>query len=136
MGAVLVPPSQTQVICLCFTDGKVRVIGAAAIFFSALLNKGAEHTKQITRPLPVAEQGLRLHRHMRCARPESTPFLQALAGKQVVVSLLGHRRLVALSKKKCFSNDLGYTLVVLEVLQALLHCYLSIGLTKMGDNTF
>ena len=40
------------------------------------------------------------------------------------------------SKKKCFSNALGYTLVVLEVLQALLHCYLSIGPTKMGDNTF
>ena len=40
------------------------------------------------------------------------------------------------SKKKCFSNALGYTLVVLEVLQALLHFYLSIGLTKMGDNTF
>ena len=40
------------------------------------------------------------------------------------------------SKKKCFSNALGYTLVVLEVLQAHRHFYLSIGPTKSGDNTF
>ena len=73
------------------------MIGAAAIvFFSALLDKRAEHTKQITPPLPVAEQGVRLHQHMRCARQKSTPSLQALAGKRVVASLLGHRRLVAL----------------------------------------
>ena len=39
-------------------------------------------------------------------------------------------------KKKCFSNALGYTLVVLEVLWALRHFYLSIGPTKRGDNTF
>ena len=72
------------------------MIGAAAIFYSALLNKGAEHTKQITPPLPVAEQGVRLHRHMRRARPKSSASLQALAGKRVVLSLLGHRRLVVL----------------------------------------
>ena len=35
-----------------------------------------------------------------------------------------------------FSNALGYMLVVLEVLLALMHFYLSIGPTKMGDNTF
>ena len=40
------------------------------------------------------------------------------------------------SKKKCFSNALRYTLVVLEVLQAHRHFYLSIGPTKSGDNTF
>ena len=40
------------------------------------------------------------------------------------------------SKKKCFSNALGYTLGVLEVLQAHRHFYLSIGPTKSGDNTF
>ena len=40
------------------------------------------------------------------------------------------------STKKCFSNALGYTLVVLELLQALMHFYLSIGPTKIGDNTF
>ena len=32
----------------------------------------------------------------------------------------------------CFGVDL----VVLEMLKAILHFYLSIGLTKMGDNTF
>ena len=42
----------------------------------------------------------------------------------------------ARSKKKCFSNALGYTLVVLEMLQAHRHFYLSIGPTKSGDNTF
>ena len=40
------------------------------------------------------------------------------------------------SKKKCFSNALGYALVVLEVLQAHRHFYLSIGPTKSGDNPF
>ena len=40
------------------------------------------------------------------------------------------------SKKKCFSNALGYALVVLEVLQAHRHFYLSICPTKSGDNTF
>ena len=40
------------------------------------------------------------------------------------------------SKKKCFSNALGYALVVLEVLQAHRHFYLIIGPTKSGDNTF
>ena len=65
-------------------------------FFSALLNKGAEHTKHITPPLPVAEQGVRLHRHLRRARQKITPSLQALAGKRVVASLLGHRGLIAL----------------------------------------
>ena len=40
------------------------------------------------------------------------------------------------SKKKCLSNALGYTLVVLEVLQAHRHFYLSIALTKSGDNIF
>ena len=40
------------------------------------------------------------------------------------------------SKKKCFYNALGYTLVVLEVLEALMHFYLTIGPTKMGDKTF
>ena len=66
------------------------------LFFSALLNKGAEHTKQITPPLPVAEQGVGLGQHLRRARQKSTPSLQALAGERVVASLLGHRRLVAL----------------------------------------
>ena len=65
------------------------MIGAAAIFVSTLLSKGAEHTKQITPPLPVAEQGVR-------ARKESAPSLQAVAEESVVASLLGHRRLVAL----------------------------------------
>ena len=47
MEVVLVPQPQTSVICLCFTGGKVRVIGAAAIdFFYALLNKGADHTNK------------------------------------------------------------------------------------------
>ena len=46
------------------------------LFFSALLNKGADPTKPITPPLPVAEQGVRLHRHMRCARQNSTPSNQ------------------------------------------------------------
>ena len=40
------------------------------------------------------------------------------------------------SKKTCFSNALGYTLVVLEVLQAHRHFLLSRGPTKDGDNTF
>ena len=40
------------------------------------------------------------------------------------------------SKKKCFSNALGYTLVVLEVFEAHRHFFLSIGPTKSGDNTF
>ena len=40
------------------------------------------------------------------------------------------------SKKKCFSNALRHTLVVLEVLQAHRHFSLSIGPTKRGDNTF
>ena len=44
--------------------------------------------------------------------------------------------LVVTSTKKCFFNALGYTLVILEVLEALLHFFLSIGPTKMGDNTF
>ena len=66
------------------------------LLFSALLNKGAEHTKHINPALPVAEQGVRLHRHLRRARQKSTPSLQALARKRVVASLLGHRRLVAL----------------------------------------
>ena len=45
MEVVLVPQRQTSGICLCFTGGKVRVIGAAAIdFFHALLNKAADHT--------------------------------------------------------------------------------------------
>ena len=43
---------------------------------------------------------------------------------------------VAASKKKCFSNALRHTLVVLEVLQAHRHFSLSIGPTKSGDNTF
>ena len=72
------------------------MIGAAAICFFALLNKGAEDTKQIIPPLPAAEQGVRLHRHLHRARQKSTTSLQALAGKHVVASLLGHRRLVAL----------------------------------------
>ena len=53
-----------------------------------------------------------------------------------LVVLCGETWFLGASKKKCFSNTLGYTLVVLEVLQALLHFYLSIGLTKKGDNTF
>ena len=45
MEVVLVPQPQTSVICLCFTGGKVRVIGAAAYAcFPALLNKGADYT--------------------------------------------------------------------------------------------
>ena len=72
------------------------MIGAAVIVFSALLNKGADDPKQITPPLPVAEHGVRLHQNLRRARQKSTPSLQALAGKRVVASLLGHRRLVAL----------------------------------------
>ena len=52
------------------------------------------------------------------------------------VKLLSLQRPYALSKEKCFSNALGYTVVVLEVLQAHKHFYLSIGPTKSGDNTF
>ena len=48
----------------------------------------------------------------------------------------GVPRPVCPSKKKGFSNALGYTLVVLEVLHAHRHFYLSIGPTKSGDNTF
>ena len=40
------------------------------------------------------------------------------------------------SKKKCFSNALRHTLVVLEMHWASMHLYLSIGPTKSGDNTF
>ena len=40
------------------------------------------------------------------------------------------------SKKKCFSNALGYTVVGLEVLQAPRHFSFSIGPTKIADNTF
>ena len=40
------------------------------------------------------------------------------------------------SKKKCFSNALRHTLVVLEMHRASMHFYLSIGPTKNGDNTF
>ena len=40
------------------------------------------------------------------------------------------------SKKKCFSNALRHTLVVLEMHWAHRHFYLSIGPTKSGDNTF
>ena len=59
MEVVLVPQPQTQVIYLCFTGGKVRVIGTAAlVFFYAVLNKRADHTKQMTPPLSVAEPGV------------------------------------------------------------------------------
>ena len=40
------------------------------------------------------------------------------------------------SKKNCFSIALGQTLVALEMLLVILHFYLSIGLSKMGHNTF
>ena len=42
----------------------------------------------------------------------------------------------AKSKKKCFSNALRHTLVVLEMHWAHRHFYLSIVQTKSGDNTF
>ena len=48
----------------------------------------------------------------------------------------GYKHTTDYSKKKCFSNALGYTLVVLEVLYAHRHFHLRIGPNKSGDNTF
>ena len=47
---------------------------------------------------------VRLHRHPRCARNKSTPSLQALAGKRVVTSLLGHSCLAALCSLVFFTG--------------------------------
>ena len=96
MEVVLVPQSQTVLHLPLLYRWEGQGDWCSSVFFSALLNKGAEHTKQLTPPLPVAEQGVLLHRHMRRARQKSTLFLQALARKRVVASLLGHRCLLAL----------------------------------------
>ena len=96
MEVVLVPQFQTVLHLPVLYRWEGQGDWCSSDVFSALLNKGAEHTQQITPPLPVAEQGVRLHRHLRRARQKSTPSLQALAWKHIVASLLGHRRLVAL----------------------------------------
>ena len=85
---------QTQAICRCFRGAKVRAIGAVSLSSAKICC--ADHKKKITAAQPGVVSAVQLHRHPRCARTLRTPSLQALTGKRVVASLLGHSRLVAL----------------------------------------
>ena len=64
--------------------------------FLAALNNAVQITTKKTVPQPIVAREVRLVQHTRCARKKSTPSLQALTGKHVVASLLGHSGLVAL----------------------------------------
>ena len=71
------------------TKGQLKDDGEYAVY-------KRPYNKQTTATQPGVVSAVRLHRHPRCARTLSTPSLQALTGKRVVASLLGHSRLVAL----------------------------------------
>ena len=65
---------------------RFRVIGARSSCFGGYPffcpgKTGAQITNQMTVPQPGLARAVRLQRHLRCARNESTPSPQALAGE-------------------------------------------------------
>ena len=91
---VLVPPLQTLLHPPLFSrwEGHGELVQSQAVLkYAALITH-----KQQAAAQPGVAGAARHPQHPRCARKKSTPSLQALAGKRVVASLLGHRRLVAL----------------------------------------
>ena len=91
---VLVPSLQTLLHPPLFSrwEGQGELVQSQAMLeYAALIT----HKKQAAAQPGVASAGRHVQ-HPRCARNKSTPSLQALAGKHVGASLLGHRRLVAL----------------------------------------
>ena len=94
MESVLVPPLQTLLHLPLFLrlEGQGQLVQSQTVLkYTALIT----HKQQAATQPGVASAARHLQ-HPRCARYKSTPSLQALAGKRVVASLLGHRRLVAL----------------------------------------
>ena len=91
---VLVPLLQTLLHLPLFSKWESQgelVQSQAVLKYAALIT----HKQQAENQPGVASAARHLQ-HPRCARNKSIPSLQALAGKRVVASLLGHRRLVAL----------------------------------------
>ena len=75
---------------------EMSVLWVRQQFYSAQAKTGTDHIKKIL-SLPAPGSLRRQEKKLtRCARKQSTPSLQALAGKRVVTSLLGHSSLVAL----------------------------------------
>ena len=94
MEMVLVPPLQTLLQPSLFSrwEGQGELVQSRAVLkYVALIT----HKQQAATQPGVASAARHLQ-HPRCARYKSTPSLQALAGKLVVASLLGHRSLGAL----------------------------------------
>ena len=94
MEKVLVSPLQTPLHPPLFFrwEGWGELVQSQAVLkYTALIT----HKQQAAAQPGVASVARHLQ-HRRCARNKSTPSLQALAGKHVVASLLGHKSLVAL----------------------------------------
>ena len=94
MESVLVPPLQTLLHPPLFFswEGQGELVQSQAVLkYAALMTRKQQAASQ-----PGVASAAGNLQHPRCARNESTPSLQALAGKRVVASLLGHRVLVAL----------------------------------------
>ena len=94
MEIVLVPPLQTLLHLPLFSRWESQgelVQSQAVLKYAALIT----HKQQAVTQPGVASAARHLQ-HPRCVSNKSTPSLQALTGKRVVASLLGHRRLVAL----------------------------------------
>ena len=94
MEMVLVPPLQTLLHPPSFSrwEGQGELVQSQAVLkYAALITH-----KQQADAQPGVASAARHPQHPRCAHNKSTPSLQALVGKRVVASLLGHRHLVAL----------------------------------------
>ena len=93
MEMVLVPPLQTLLHppLLFRWEGQGELVQSQGVLkYTVLITQTTSYDS--ARVASVA----RNLQHSRCARQKCTPSLQALAGKRVVASLLGHSRLVAL----------------------------------------
>ena len=75
--------------------------------FLAALNHAAQITTKTSVPQPGVARTVRLVQHTRRARKKNTPSLQALTGKRVVASLLGHKFLVALCSLLLFHRGVN-----------------------------
>ena len=92
METVLVPPLQMLLHPPLFSrwEGQGELVQPQAVLkYAALITHKQQAVAQ-----PGVASAARRPQHPRCAGNKSTPSLQALAGKCVVASLLGHRRLL------------------------------------------
>ena len=106
LGSSVLNPSHWPLLCRWEGQGELvqLQLPSATFEFFAQAKTGTDHRIKKQLLSQGVARAVRPLQHPRCARNLSTPSFEALAGKRLVASLLGHSRLVALCSLVPFTD--------------------------------